>query len=277
MMKKLMTGIVIGAAVLLGMTGCGAKKEGTSETLKDWAKIEKAGELVIGVDDTFVPMGFRDEKDQLVGFDIDMAKAVGEELGIKVKFQPIEWSMKETELQNGTIDLIWNGYTMTEERKTKVAFTAPYLKNEQVVVTLKKNNVKAYQDLTDKTIGAQEGSSGEANLRDEPELLLDFVKDQEAVLYPTFVEIFLDLNNGRLDGFIIDSVFAEYYIGKEDDPDKYVILPSQFGEEDFAVGVRKDDKETLAKIDGALKTLGESGKSKEISMEWFQEDRVLIK
>lgn len=272
-MKKLVAGMIIAGTVLVGLTGCGTKKE--TEKVTDWAKIEKEGKIVIGVDDTFVPMGFRDENDEIVGFDIDLAKAVTEELGIEAKIQPIDWSMKETELQNGTIDLIWNGYTVTDERKEKVAFTKPYLKNEQVIVTLKKNNITEYQDMTDKVIGAQEGSSGEANLINKPELMLDFVKDNEAVLYPTFSETFLDLNNGRLDGFIIDTVYAEYYISKEDDSEKYVILPSQFGEEDYAVGVRKEDKETLKKINGAIKSLSEQGKTQEISMKWFNEDKVL--
>lgn len=274
-MKKSLMGMIIAGMVLVGLTGCGTKKEDAKEKVTDWEKIEKKGEIVVGVDDTFVPMGFRDENDELVGFDIDLAKAVAEELGVKAKIQPIDWSMKETELKNGTIDLIWNGYTVTDERKEKVAFTKPYLKNEQVIVTLKKNNINEYEDMKGKVIGAQEGSSGEANLIEEPELMLDLVKDNEAVLYPTFMETFLDLNNGRLDGFIIDSVFAEYYISKEDDPDKYVILPSKFGEEDYAVGARKGDTKTVAKINEAIKRLADEGKTKEISMKWFNEDKVL--
>lgn len=272
-MKKLLTMMMAGAT-LVGLAAC-TDKEAAKDKVTDWDKIDQKGEIVIGVDDTFVPMGFRDEKDELVGFDIDLANAVADELGIKAKIQPIDWSMKETELKNGTIDLIWNGYTVTAERKEKVAFTKPYLKNEQVIVTLKKNNITEYADMKGKVIGAQEGSSGEANLIEEPELMLDFVKDNEAVLYPTFMETFLDLNNGRLDGFIIDSVFAEYYISKEDDPDKYVILPSEFGEEDYAVGARKEDQKTVAKINQAIKSLADQGKTQEISMKWFNEDKVL--
>ncbi|WP_314066911.1 amino acid ABC transporter substrate-binding protein [uncultured Vagococcus sp.] len=273
-MKKLATGMIM-AGMVLALAACSTNKEVAKDKSTDWEKIEQKGEIVVGVDDTFVPMGFRDENDELVGFDIDLAKAVAEELGVKAKIQPIDWSMKETELQNGTIDLIWNGYTVTEERKAKVAFTKPYLKNEQVIVTLKKNNINDYEDMKGKVIGAQEGSSGEANLIDEPELMLDLVKDNEAVLYPTFMETFLDLNNGRLDGFIIDSVFAEYYISKEDDPEKYVILPSKFGEEDYAVGARKEDKKTVDKINQAIKSLADQGKTQEISMKWFNEDKVL--
>lgn len=273
MMKKVKI-IVSTLLVSLSLAACSNEQE-ESQGLKDWEKITETGKLVIGVDDTFVPMGFRDENDNLVGFDIDLAKAVAAELGVEAEIQPIDWMMKETELQNGRIDLIWNGYTVTKERQEKVAFTQAYLNNEQVIVTLAKNNITSYQNLKDKPLGAQEGSSGADVLVANPELLLDFVENQEAILYPTFVETFLDLNNGRIDGFIIDSVFAEYYIEQEGQADKYLILDSQFPQEDYAVGVRKGDSETLKQINGALDKLKAAGEMEKISQKWFGEDKTI--
>lgn len=273
-MKKKLIGMSLALLTLVGLAAC-SKADSKTKEASDWEKISAAGKIVIGIDDTFVPMGFRDEKDEIVGFDIDLAEAVTKELGVEAELQPIDWSMKETELNNGTIDLIWNGYTVTAERKEKVAFTQAYLKNEQVIVTLKKNKITNYADLTDKVIGAQEGSSGAYNIETQPEILGEKIKDGAPVLYPTFVETFMDLNNGRLDAFIIDSVFAEYYISKEEDPEKYVIIPSEFKEEDFAVGVRKSDKETLAKLNEALKSLAENGTGEKISQKWFGENRFL--
>lgn len=273
MMKKIKI-IVSTLLVSLSLAACSNEQE-ESQGLKDWEKITETGKLVIGVDDTFVPMGFRDENDNLVGFDIDLAEAVAAELGVEAEIQPIDWMMKETELQNGRIDLIWNGYTVTKERQEKVAFTQAYLNNEQVIVTLAKNNITSYENLKDKPLGAQEGSSGADVLVANPELLLDFVENQEAILYPTFVETFLDLNNGRIDGFIIDSVFAEYYIEQEGQADKYLILDSQFPQEDYAVGVRKDDSETLKQINGALDKLKAAGEMEKISQKWFGEDKTI--
>lgn len=273
MMKKVKI-IVSTLLVSLSLAAC-SNEQAESQGLKDWEKITETGKLVIGVDDTFVPMGFRDENDNLVGFDIDLAEAVAAELGVEAEIQPIDWMMKETELQNGRIDLIWNGYTVTKERQEKVAFTEAYLNNEQVIVTLAKNNITSYENLKDKPLGAQEGSSGADVLVANPELLLDFVENQEAILYPTFVETFLDLNNGRIDGFIIDSVFAEYYIEQEGQADKYLILDSQFPQEDYAVGVRKDDSETLKQINGALDKLKAAGEMEKISQKWFGEDKTI--
>ena len=112
----------------------------------DSSSTDSNDQLIIGIDDAFAPMGFRDENNDIVGFDIDLAKAVGEQMDTKVVFQPIDWGSKETELQSGRIDLIWNGYTVTEERKQKVLFTEPYLANAQVIVTLKDSEINSLND-----------------------------------------------------------------------------------------------------------------------------------
>ena len=117
-MKKLLLALLIVGL----LAGCSTKQEGSKST-----------DLVIGMDDTFAPMGFRDEKNELAGFDVDLAKAIGEKLGVEIIFQPIDWSMRESELNAGNIDCIWNGYSITDKRKEMVNFTEPYLKNKQAL------------------------------------------------------------------------------------------------------------------------------------------------
>ena len=112
-MKKLLTAALV---LLFVLAGCGTSSNTDSN--------EK---LIIGADDTFAPMGFRDENNELVGFDIDLATMIAEKIGIEIEFQPIDWAMKETELNSNNIDLIWNGYTITDKRKEQVNFTTPYL------------------------------------------------------------------------------------------------------------------------------------------------------
>ena len=147
-MKRLATIILAIAAVFTVISGC-SKAEDAKDT-KDT--------LIIGIDDKFAPMGFRDENNNIVGFDIDYAKAAAEKMGAKVEFQPIDWTTKETELSSGRIDLIWNGYTITDDRKQKVLFTKPYLKNAQVVVTKADSKITKLDDL-DKVVGLQSLSS----------------------------------------------------------------------------------------------------------------------
>ncbi|MEQ7220411.1 transporter substrate-binding domain-containing protein [Vagococcus fluvialis] len=272
-MKRLLKigGTVLGLSLVL--VGCGNADEKTKAS--KWDDIKEKNELVIGIDDTFVPMGFRDEKDNIVGFDIDLAKEVTKELGIKAKFQPIDWTLKETELDNGTIDVIWNGYTVTDARKEKVDFTMNYLSNEQVLVSLSDSGIKTFKDMKDKVIGAQEGSSGADSFEDNPELLKDFVKDQEAILYPTFTEAFLDLEAKRIDGLLIDKVFAEYYISQQKDSKKFAVAPSEFENENFAIGVKKGETELVKQLNDALQKSYKDGSSVKVSEKWFGENRVL--
>ena len=150
----LTTGIMI-VTLLALLVGC----SNANEDSKDANSATDKEKLIVGIDDAFAPMGFRDENNEIVGFDIDLAKATGEEMGKEVVFQPIDWSSKESELSSGRIDLIWNGYTITEERAKKVLLTKPYLANNQVIVTLKDSDIEKLDDLKGKEIGIQAQSS----------------------------------------------------------------------------------------------------------------------
>ena len=267
-LKKVLLGAVtLFAAVSLA--ACGSK----SSTSKDnWETYASKKSITIGFDNTFVPMGYEDDKGNNVGFDIDLANAVFKEYGIKVKWQPINWDLKETELKNGKIDLIWNGYSITKERQAKVAFTNPYMKNEQVLVTKKSSGIDSFEGMKDKVLGAQSGSSGYDAFTSKPEVLKDLVKDNDATQYETFTQALIDLKNDRIDGLLIDRVYAQYYLAQEGELDQYNIIESKFDGEDFAAGVRKEDKTLVKKVNAAFKKLYETGKFQEISKKWFGED-----
>ncbi|HJA72870.1 MAG TPA: amino acid ABC transporter substrate-binding protein [Candidatus Limosilactobacillus faecipullorum] len=235
-----------------------------------WSKIERQKKVVIGLDDSFVPMGFREKSGKLVGYDVDLARAVFKQYGIKVDFQPIDWSMKETELRNGTIDLLWNGYSVTPERAKKVAFSRSYLQNQQVLVTKKSYGVKTFADMKGKTLGVQNGSTGQNELNAQPKLLKDFIKGKTPVLYDTFPNAFIDLNANRIQGLLMDKVYAEYYIRHQKNrKDFKVIVNPNFEVDDFAVGLRKGDKTLKKKIDQGLGRLQKSGQLEKINDKWF--------
>ncbi|MFC0275105.1 amino acid ABC transporter substrate-binding protein [Enterococcus devriesei] len=273
-LKKIILGMVA-VLTLVTLGACGKKEASSSDD--SWKTIEKEKKVTIGLDDTFVPMGFKDEAGKIVGFDVDLAKAVFQEYGIKADFQPIDWSMKENELDNGTIDLIWNGYTVTKSREKKVLFSDPYAQNEQVLVTKKDSGITKASEMKDKILGAQEGSSGYEAFGNEPKLLKDIVKDNDATLYASFNEAMIDLENGRINGLLIDKVYADYYLKQANKLDKYNISSVGFKNEDFAVGARKGDKELVGKINDAFKKLQEDGKYAEISKKWFGEELSLPK
>ncbi|RST90136.1 amino acid ABC transporter substrate-binding protein [Vagococcus humatus] len=269
--------VVLGSlmVVLVGLLGaCQDKnKAGNKGEAKDqWSEIKKKKEVVMGLDDTFVPMGFKNKQGEIVGFDVDLAKAVFKLYGITVKTQPIDWSMKEKELTNGTIDLIWNGYSATPQRRKKVAFSQTYMKNEQILVTPKSSGINQLDKMTGKILGAQNGSSGYDIFVQEEEVLKNKVKDQEAVLYDTFNEGFIDLEAGRIDGLLIDKVYANYYLAKKDQLNDYYLIGNIYQPEDFAVGIRKSDKELQTKLNEGFEQLEKDGSFAKISDKWFGED-----
>ncbi|WOV85896.1 amino acid ABC transporter substrate-binding protein [Sporosarcina jeotgali] len=257
-MKKLKLALAsIGVIALLA--GCGNSKEA--------ANGEK--ELVIGVDDKFAPMGFRDEANELTGFDIDYAKAAAKHMGMKAKFQPIDWKAKETELASGRIDLIWNGYTITDDRKKKVLFTKPYLSNAQVVAVLKDSNIKDLADLEGKTVGLQALSSAADALEANP--IADKVKNKTE--FADNVLALSDLKSKRVEAVIIDEVVIDYYMSKEDGTFK--VLDETLAPEEYGVGVKKGNDDLLKKLQDALDTMNEDGTAAQISETWFGENKVL--
>ena len=250
----------------------GCTQKASDPTVDNWDKYQKQGSITIGFDNTFVPMGFEEKNGQYAGFDIDLAQAVSEKLGIKVQFQPIDWDMKETELQNGTIDAIWNGYSATDERREKVAFTIPYMENQQVLVSKKSQNIQSVSDMTGKVLGVQAGSSGYLDFEAQPDILKNIVKDQKANQYQSFTEALIDLQNDRIDALLIDHVYANYYLKTAGLLDQYEIFPAGFESESFAVGVRPADKTLLENLNKAFVELYQEGKFQEISKKWFGED-----
>lgn len=225
-------------------------------------------ELIMGLDDTFAPMGFRDEKGELVGFDVDLANEVAERIGVTIKFQPIDWSMKETELNAGNIDLIWNGYTITAERQEKVAFTKPYLENSQIIVTLADSDINTKVDLAGKNVAVQAESSALDAINSEPEVAESF---GELVEFSTNNEAFSDLESGRTDALVVDEVNARYFM-KQVGEEKYKVLDEDFGDEEYGIGLRKEDTELLKKINDAMDAMKKDGTYDQIYAKWFSEN-----
>ena len=226
--------------------------------------------LIVGLDDTFAPMGFRDEKGEIVGFDVDLAKALGKKLGKEVTFQPINWDMKETELSSGNIDFIWNGYTITDERKGKVSFSNPYLKNKQVIVTLANSPVKTKADLAGKKVGAQNESSAVSAMEKEADLYKSF-NGGKAITFEDNNQALMDLESGRIDAVVADEILLRYYITLKG-AEKYAILDEHFGEEEYGVGMRKGDQKMVDAFNKAYDEMKADGTVKAISNEWFSED-----
>ena len=266
---------ILGLLTLVGMAVmslAGCTQLASNPTVDNWDKYQQQKSITVGFDNTFVPMGFEEKNGNYAGFDIELAKYVSKKLGIQVHFQPIDWDMKETELQNGTIDAIWNGYSATDERREKVAFTIPYMQNTQILVVKKTSGIHSVEDMTGKVLGAQNGSSGMLDFEEHPEVLKNRVNGGDADQYQSVNEAIIDLKNDRIDALLIDRVYADYYLTTEGITDEYDTIPSGFESESFAVGVRPADKKLLEALNQAFKELYQEGIFQQISQKWFGED-----
>ena len=266
---------ILGLLTLVGMAVmslAGCTQLASNPTVDNWDKYQQQKSITVGFDNTFVPMGFEEKNGNYAGFDIELAQYVSKKLGIQVHFQPIDWDMKETELQNGTIDAIWNGYSATDERREKVAFTIPYMQNTQILVVKKTSGIHSVEDMTGKVLGAQNGSSGMLDFEEHPEVLKNRVEGGDADQYQSVNEAIIDLKNDRIDALLIDRVYADYYLTTEGIADEYDTIPSGFESESFAVGVRPADKKLLEALNEAFKELYQEGIFQQISQKWFGED-----
>ena len=266
---------ILGLLALVGvavMSLAGCTQLASNPTVDNWDKYQQQKSITVGFDNTFVPMGFEEKNGNYAGFDIELAQYVSKKLGITVHFQPIDWDMKETELQNGTIDAIWNGYSATDERREKVAFTIPYMQNTQILVVKKTSGIHSVEDMTGKVLGAQNGSSGMLDFEEHPEVLKNRVKGGDADQYQSVNEAIIDLKNDRIDALLIDRVYADYYLTTEGIAEEYDTIPSGFESESFAVGVRPADKKLLEALNQAFKELYQEGVFQQISQKWFGED-----
>jgi len=267
-MKNIFKVCIVLVLGLVVFTGCNQEKVEVSEDT--FSDIKEKGYVVMGLDDTFAPMGFKDESGKLVGFDVDLAKATFEKMGLELKLQPIDWAMKETELNSGNIDMIWNGYSITKERKEKVAFTEPYIGNRQIIITLKNLEIESKEDLAGKKIAAQTGSSAVAAIEEFPEVIESF-DGSKPVLFDTNNEAFMDLETGRVDVVVADEILARYYV-KQRGEEKFNVSDDDFGDENYGIGLRKGDKKFLSELNKTLDEIKKSEDGEKISIKWFGEN-----
>lgn len=274
MKKRLALILVICLSLTLLIAGCGNKadqdtppeQQQTGDT--SFQDIKDQGYFTLGLDDAFPPMGFREEgTNEIVGFDIDLAKEAAKRMGVEVKFQPVVWDTVIEELNNGNIDVIWNGLTITPARQEQIAFTKPYISDRQIIVVQKGSAITNKAGLAGKKVGIQAASSAiEAVEKDAA----TFESLGELVQFDNNNDALLDLKSGRLDAVVVDEVVGRYYLAKH--AEDYDVMEENFGSEDFGIGVRKTDKTFLDELQKALDAMKADGTSAEISKKWFGED-----
>jgi polar amino acid transport system substrate-binding protein len=221
--------------------------------------VKEKGKLVLGLDDSFPPMGFRNDDNQIVGYDIDVAREVAKRLGVQLVPQPIDWNAKEQELNTGKIDCIWNGFTITDERKKAMTFTKPYLRNAQVIVVKKGSGHSTLGSLKGKTVGLQAGSSAADAL-------------EAAAAFRASVKEVVEFKDNLT--ALMDLIVAEDNIKRSGKA--YAVLQESLAPEVFGVGFRKSDLALRDAVQGALDAMAADGTLAKVTTKWFGSDISVV-
>lgn len=265
-MKKIISLILV-LGMVLALSAC-AKDTGNENTNPDTTE-ENAGAsnvLRVGVDDTYPPMEYRNENNELIGFDVDFAKALAEEMGMEVEFISIAWDGIFLGLGADKYDAIISSVSITEERLENYGFSKPYLSNGQVIVVTPGNeSIKTPADLAGKKVGVQIETTADVAAEKQ-----NSMTPFELSKYDTIMDTFADLKSGRLEAVVVDYAVALEYATAS--PENYVITSAQLTNEPIAVCMNKEDTELVEKVNVAITALQDSGKMKELSVQWFKED-----
>ncbi len=281
-MKKLIAAVLL-MGMAVSMTACGddkadnkeasgAESEQNSET--GAVEGEESGNTCsVGFDQDFPPFGYVGDDGEFTGFDIEMATECAKRMGKEIKLQPIDWDAKDMELESGTIDCIWNGFTVNG-REDQYTWSDPYMDNTQVVIVKKDSGIETLADLSGKIVEVQKESSAQSALEDEEhtELLASFGGFLQVAEYNT---AFMDLESGAVDAIAIDIGVANFQLeGKEDD---YVILEEVISSEQYAVGFLKGNEALRDEVQSTLLEMAEDGTFAEISDRYFGYDVCTLK
>ncbi len=249
-------GALVGALALVGCGGTSASN-GTGSSTADAGSADTSGDittLTVGFDQSYPPYGFVGDDGEFTGFDIDLATEVAERNGWDLDLEPIDWDAKDSLLNSGAINCIWNGFTM-EGREDDYTFSDPYMLNGQVVVVKKDSGITSLDDLAGKTVITQTDSAAEEVLNgDEADLTATFASLETIGDYNT---AFMQLESGAVDAVACDLSVAQYQISAK--PDAYLQLDEMLSEEHYAVGFKKGDEALAKKVTETLKELDEEG------------------
>ena len=288
-MKKRFVSAALAAVMALSMTACGssnsaaettaadteAAESQAEETTAEEAKTTDGGTLIVGFDKDFPPMGFVGDDGEYTGFDLELAEAVCEIYGWKLVKTPINWDAKDTELNSGAIDCIWNGFTMNG-REDDYTWSDPYVDNSQVMVVSENSGINSLSDLAGKTVGVQAASAALDLLQSEEDGGQKELADTFAALqqFPDYNNAFVELQAGSIDAVAMDIGVAKYQL--ESRGEGYKILDEHLNSEKYAIGFKKGNTELCDKVNEGLQQVLADGTFGKLAEKYGIADMVCL-
>ena len=285
-MKKKMLTVLLAAAMTVSLAGCGSKdadkKDNASVQNTENAKSDNGSDrtqFVVGFDAEFPPYGYMDEDGDYTGFDLELAQEVCDRNGWELVKKPINWDSKDMELESGSIDCIWNGFTM-QGREDKYTWSEAYVDNSQVFVVAAASGVQNKEELAGKVVAVQKDSSALAALNDEENTDNIALRDSFAQLieYADYNTAFMDLEQGAVDAVAIDIGVAQYQIAQRE-AGKFVMLQGEDNKlavEQYAVGFLKGNDELRNTVQKTLDEMAADGTFTQIAEKWGLTDSVCL-
>ena len=254
-MKKKLTVLVLAFAMIFTMmvaTACGG---GDNEVSESYAKYDEGYVFKHGFDLDYRPYSFVDDNGENGGFDVEMAKAVCELYGWEYEAVPFNWDAKDAELQAGSCDCIWSGFTING-REDDYLWSIPYSDNTQKIMVKADSGITSLADLAGKKVGVQTATSAYDLLNDEEgqKALMDTFDD--LLVYDTYTIAITDLKAGAVDAVAVDATRAAEAMANDD---SLVVLEENLGSEQYGIGFRQDDTELCNMVNLALVRLYEDG------------------
>ncbi|MCL1912726.1 MAG: amino acid ABC transporter substrate-binding protein [Eubacteriaceae bacterium] len=278
-MKKRLIALALAALLIFTLASCKKEEPNNNgnnggDTTEDLSLeyITEKGAFILGLDDSFPPMGFRDDNNEVVGFDIDVAKAVAEKLGVELVIQPIEWSSNLLELNSKNIDCIWNGMSVTPTRQENMEMSVAYLDNNMALVVNVDSGIASLADMEGKKLAVQAGSSAVDAIDNAEEFKESLA---EIVELSDNLQCLLNLESNAVDAVLMDDVVARYMITSQSRP--FEVLDDVLESEEYAIGFRKGEVALRDAVNNALSELKAEGAITEIATKWFGSDVTKIK
>lgn len=267
MKKRIVAAVAVGAALALtvgALAGCTSNNEGASSSSSAVTEAPTTT-LVVGFDNSYPPYGFIGDDGSYTGFDLDLATEVANRNDWGIELMPIDWDAKDALLGQGTVNCIWNGFTM-EGREDNYTFSEPYMLNEQVIVTKAGAGIDSLEGLAGKVVITQIDSAA-----------LDVLEGDQAELAATFGKLdtisdynnaFMQLEAGTVDAVACDLSIAAYQMAAN--PDAYVQLETPLSSEHYAVGFKKGDESLVGAVNETLKAMYADGTVQQLCEKYGQ-------
>ena len=254
------------AACCIGCAGKGAHIEYIEDPSLSKVLVKRA--LVIGIDDSMPILSFRNEKREYAGYDIEIFTAICKRMKIRPIFYPIKWSEKEALLNDGRIDCIASGFSVTAERQQHYTLLTPYLQSTQVMITLNGRSHARLSDFAKRRIGVQAGSVSTAAIAQHPVLA-----SASIIEYSDFDTLCRSLDEGDTDGIVVDLITSYDTLMEQQ---RYTVIDEPLSAEFYTFAFRKNDKTLAAKIEAELKALDAEGFIPALSRKWFGADLSVL-